>query len=607
MKGCKTPINENLLNIIAPTILKFNTKGIHIGENLARCYIISKYPSSLDYGWLGKLSNVQGVIMLSEFIPQSEGMLVSALSQSIRDNKVSAESERDEHKRKQAEKRAKDGLKILQQIDEKGESAGIMVNVMLVLGNTDEALQKNSEKLKNTAISVKCDVRQVPFFQEDGFITVSPYGYTTEKMQELAGRVTLLSTYLGGFFNLSEGFSDEKGFYFAKDINNKLMILDLWKRGGDRTNSNIVAVGSSGKGKSTAIKKIILNEYMLGTKILIIDPEREYDDIVKNLGGDWINLGGGKKGKINPLEIKPLPINEDKDKNKNDTAGALALHLQNLEVFFGLCFSETTDRHKSFLNKSLRKLYNKFNINWDTDVSLLKNEDFPILSDLLEILKEEKSIDVSNNPDDDRIIKDYNDLILFLENFTDGQDKFLFNGKTSLHTESQIVCLDTHDLNNSSERIKKAQYFNIIGWCWQQMTKDRKEKIILVCDEAYLLVDPEIPQTLIGLRNIMKRCRKYEGALAVVSQSIVDFLDPRIKMYGQALLTMPCYKIFMGSDSKDLQEIVETFELKEVHKEIIEAGVQGRGLLINGSKHHIFNIELADYEAKYILGGKGGR
>ncbi len=286
---------------------------------------------------------------------------------------------------------------------------------------------------------------------------------------------------------------------------------------------------------------------------------------------------------------------------------ALALHLQNLEVFFGLCFSEITERQKAILNQNLIKLYEKFNIVWESDISNLTNDDFPILRDLLEVLKENRDLEENSETKDIKKIEDYNDLILFLENLTGGQDKFLFNGKTSLETNSKIVCLDTHDLNNSAERIRKAQYFNIIGWCWQQMTKDRKEKIMLICDEAYLLIDPEIPQTLIGLRNIAKRCRKYEGALAVISQSIVDFLDPRIKMYGQALLTLPCYKIFLGSDGKDLQEIVETFELKEIHKEIIQAGVQGRGLLINGSKHYIFNMELADYEAKYILGGKGGR
>lgn len=602
MKGSKTAINENLLNIIAPTILKFDTKGIQIGENLARCYIVSKYPSSLEYSWLGKLSNVQGVIMLSEFIQKAEEPLISALSRNISDNKVKAISERDDYKRMQAEKRVEDGQNILKQIEEKGESIGVMANIMLVLGNSEEALKRNSEKLMNTAIGLGCNIRPIPFFQEDGFISVSPYGHTTDIMKELAGRVTLLSTYIGGFFNLSEGFSDEQGFYFAKDINGKLMIMDLWKRGGDRTNSNIVAVGAPGKGKSTAIKKIILNEYMLGTKILIVDPEREYDTIVKDLGGDWINLGGSNKGNINPLEIKPVSLDDNENEDEFNGVGALALHLQNLEVFFGLCLADVTERQKTLLNKNLIELYNKFNIFWDTDVSSLKNEDFPIISDLYDILVKNKGLEK-----DKKTIEDYNDLILYIGNLINGQDQFLFNKHTSLHTESKIVCLDTYDLNNSSERIKKAQYFNIISWCWQQITKDRHEKIMLICDEAYLLIDPEIPQTLIGLRNIGKRCRKYEGALVVISQSIIDFLDPRIKMYGQALLTLPCYKIFLGSDGKDLQEIVDVFELKQIHKDIIQAGVQGRGLLINGSKHYIFNMELADYEAKYILGGKGGR
>ena len=109
MKKSKTQVNENLLNIITPMVLKFNSKGIEMGENLGRCYILSKYPSSLEYGFLGKLSNVQGVIMISEFIPQAEGTLVGALSKSIADNKVRAISEKDDYKRMQAEKRVEDG------------------------------------------------------------------------------------------------------------------------------------------------------------------------------------------------------------------------------------------------------------------------------------------------------------------------------------------------------------------------------------------------------------------------------------------------------------------------------------------------------------------
>lgn len=593
-------INNNLLNLITPTVLNFRNNFVDIGENKCECYLILSYPSSLEYGWLGKISQVKGTVMVSEFISQSQGILVNAISKNISNDRVKAISEKDNLARLRAERRVEDGENILKQIDENGESVGKMVNAILVLGKNDEELRKNAEKLKSAVASTGCNIKKIPFKQKDGFLSVSPYGSLTEDMQRIAGRVTLLSTFLGGFFNLNEGFSDENGYYFAKDINGGLMILDLWKRDKDRTNSNIVAVGAPGKGKSTAIKKIIVNEYMLGTKIIVIDPEREYDDIVKNLGGDWINLGGSSRGKINPLEIKPIPLS-DEDKEEEHIS-PLALHLQNLEVFFSLCFPEINERQKTILNQTLIKMYKNFGIEWKTNIENIKAENYPIIEDLLEVLKNNK-----DEESDSKKIEDYNDLILFVENLSTGQDKFLFNGRTSLYSSSKILCLDTHNLNNSSERIKKAQYFNIIGWCWQQMTKNREEKVLLICDEAYLLIDPQIPQTLIGLRNIAKRCRKYESGIAVISQSIVDFLDPRIKMYGQALLTLPCYKIFLGSDGKDLQEIVETFELKEIHKDIIQAGVQGRGLLINGSKHYIFNMELADYEAKYILGGKGGR
>ncbi len=150
-----------------------------------------------------------------------------------------------------------------------------MANVILVLGNSEETLRKNSEKLINTVAGLGCQVRQVPFYQEDGFLTIAPYGYTTEIMRELAGRATLLSTYIGGFFNSSEGFSDEQGFYFATDSNGGLVITDIWKRESDRTNSNIVIMGNSGVGKSTVIKHIIISEYMNNTKIILIDPESE--------------------------------------------------------------------------------------------------------------------------------------------------------------------------------------------------------------------------------------------------------------------------------------------------------------------------------------------
>lgn len=84
--------------------------------------------------------------------------------------------------------------------------------------------------------------------------------------------------------------------------------MDIWRRGSDRTNSNFVIMGNSGVGKNTAIKHIMMSEYMKGTKILVVDPESEYKDFCYNLGGNWVNAAGGTGGRFNPLQVRPPPV-----------------------------------------------------------------------------------------------------------------------------------------------------------------------------------------------------------------------------------------------------------------------------------------------------------
>jgi len=186
----------------------------------------------------------------------------------------------------------------------------------------------------------------------------------------------------------SSGFSDRDGFYFAKDAQGGLVVIDPWIRGGDRTNTNFVILCVAGVGKSTAAKSIILSEFMSGTKIICVDPEREMKDMCRRLNGDWINCGGGSGGRINPLEIRPAPVDdedEDGEKLYGDDGigvGAMALHFKTFEVFIKL----------------------------------------------------------------------------------------------------------------------------------------------------YLLVDPNVPQSLIFLQNVAKRARKYEVGLIIISHSVVDFLDPAVKL-----------------------------------------------------------------------------
>ena len=105
-------------------------------------------------------------------------------------------------------------------------------------------------------------------------------------------------------------------------------------------------------------------EYKNGTKIIFIDPESEYRDLCRNLGGDIINAGGGRD-KINPLQIRPAPRDDENEDEKyrlyfdeGNGLGDMALHIKNLEIFFSLYLPDLTSVITSY-SIHYTKLYEK--------------------------------------------------------------------------------------------------------------------------------------------------------------------------------------------------------------------------------------------------------
>lgn len=184
---------------------------------------------------------------------------------------------------------------------------------------------------------------------------------------------------------------DSTGYFLGTDESGRMISIDSFKKEGDRTNSNWVICGTSGGGKSFSAKKIILNEYLSGSKIIIIDPEKEYKGMCKELeNSKWIDCSGGRGanvGRINPLQVSPLAENEEDDEDYTGRKSALSLHFQNLSTFFNLYFrGEIKVEENAILNEVLYNLYLSKGIDWDTDVSKLQNSDFPIMEDLYNLL-----------------------------------------------------------------------------------------------------------------------------------------------------------------------------------------------------------------------------
>lgn len=597
--------NSALLNVITPMGLEFQKNQLSIGENLGRIYGIIRYPQKVEAEWLSRLTNIPSTFVSIGFKPVDNGTLINAISKNVVQQRGIAEGAKDPLSRQRAEKAAEDGEKIIMQIDREGETVGLMSVEVMPVAQEEKEFRKACRRAESVASVLKCKLRAIPNLQKEAFMHLTPTFPNHGKMESILQRIVPISTLVGGFPFASSGFNDGEGYYFAKDTSGGLVIVDTWKRGGDRTNSNFCVMGNSGVGKSTAIKHILLSEYMKGTRIIVIDPESEYRELCLNLGGDWVNAAGGSKGMINPLQVRPSPRDDEGEpeadrlyRDEGYGMNDLAMHMKNLEIFFSLYIPSLTDMQKAVLKKSLVELYQKFHITWDTEISGLEPIDFPVFSDLYKLVQEKA--------ESGQEAQVYSELELLLYDIAEGADSFIWNGHTTVSSTAQIMVMDTHALQETGDNIKRTQYFNILTYNWEQMSRDREERVLLICDEAYLMIDQKVPQSLVYLRNVMKRARKYEAALGIISHSLVDFLHESVKQYGQALLDIPCYKVLMGTDGKNLKETAALYDLTEAEQELLLARKRGHALFMAGAKRLHIQFDIPEYKFSY-MGSAGGR
>ncbi len=604
--------NSALLNVITPVGMEFNKNSLSVGENMGKVYGVIRYPQKVEVEWLSRITNLPSTIVTIGWRPVDNAALISAISRSIVQQRGYADGAKDPLSRQRAEKAADDGERIIRQIDREGETVGMMSVCIMPIAKEEKTFRRVCRQAESLVSVMKCKIRAIPNLQKESFQHMAPSFPTVPRIESILQKIVPISTFAGGFPFASSGFNDGEGYYFAQDTSGGLVVVDTWRRGGDRTNSNFVIMGNSGVGKSTAIKHMILSEFMKGTRILVVDPESEYKDLCFNLDGDWINAAGGSVGMINPLQVRPSPRDDEREKEtdrlyRDEGYGIndLALHMKNLEIFFSLYIPSITDMQRALLKKCLTELYRNSGITWETDISLLKPEDFPVFSDLYRL--------VQQKADQETDCQGYTGLALLLYDIAEGSDSFIWNGKSSIRNRARerdgsgsITVLDTNALQETGDSIKRTQYFNILTWCWEQMSRDREERVLLICDEAYLMIDQKVPQSLVYLRNVMKRARKYEGALAIISHSIVDFLSESIRQYGQALLDIPCYKILMGTDGKNLKETAGLYDLTEAEQELLLARKRGHALFMVGAKRLHIHFEIPDYKMRY-MGKAGGR
>ena len=535
--------------------------------------------------WLGNLVANTGAIFSINIEPTDNAELIDDLDSRIRDASGLAQISKNESSRQMREQEIHEASEIINRMIQNNEVVSYLTIYIFVSAEEKEELKIKCKEIESEVQHQKLKIRNLTnYLQMSGFKAVAPFFTIQADLSKKFKRNILTSSFTGGFLFNTDTFIDEGGYYWGVNQNGGIIIFNLWQQDLMRGNSNMLVVGSSGSGKSMAVKHMILNEIPT-TKILIIDAENEYSYLCKNLNGKVIECDGiDNGGVLNPLQVR---VNRDDETGNN----ALSLHFQFLETFFQILFPSLTEIEFSKLDLIFEKLYEKFGITKNTDISKLKNTDFPILEDLYYFIENE------NKKNQDEI---YEKLLALIRPIAIGQASSIWNGYTNIEIDTRVTVFNTSTMQKFQIQYKRAQYYNILSYAWDILSKDIKERTMLVADECHILVDPNIPQTLEYVRYISKMARKHNSSICVITQSIEDFLNEKIKLYGQSLLANATNKLFFKCDGKDLKDIVSTFNLTEQEEKMLLNAKVGECLFMCGIRKLYMAFKLFDYELEMI-------
>lgn len=593
---------QELLEQITPVGgLFFQPTGLMVGGAYCRCYGVTRYPAAVDYGWAVRLMGATDCVTCVTYTPGNEAEIGDALSRSVRASRRDAESQSDVRAKKRYLRKAADADRLIDEQDARGMALGYLSMVTMPFADSPAALEEVCKEVVARYGRRQMKLRLLSQLQKDAFRHLSPYYPDQPEIGDVLRRVLPLETLVGGYPCTVNTLRDDHGVYFAQTPDGSILSLDTRYRGKDRTNGNGILTGVSGTGKSTALKHMVESFYMQGVKVIVVDPEREFRALCRNLNGAWYDAGGGS-ARVNLLQPQPLA----KDPDEAGDSGAdpaysggrepLRLHIQYVQTILRYKIPSLTDIQLNLLSRTLRELYQRFGMpmDWEYDPSRDPGT-YPIMEDLYREL-------LARGETDSR----FAELALLVEDMAVGTDAAIWNGHTNIDLSAPIVVIDTNRLYHGSARNRAAQYYNLMRMAFNKASFDRTTAYAIVADEAQILFDPELPSVAEELKNIAERIRKYEGCLWLAFHSLNELMDDRVRRWGQAILDGAAYKILFGTDGRNLADTVSLFRLTPAEERILAARQRGKALALIGSRHLKVDFVLPPYKLE-LMGTGGGR
>lgn len=550
-------------DLIAPAALEVSQNHIKIGNKFAKTLFVFTYPRYLSSGWFSSIVNVAKLFDISIFVHPVDTAL--ALRR-LRKKAAQIEAEIAERESKgfvrdpMLETAFADIEALRDNLQQARERLFEVAVYITIYGDSLEKLNELEELIVNLFESKLIYVKPAIFQQIDGFVSTLPLC-----QDKLAIRTPLNSGPLSSFFPfVSMDLTSEEGImYGINQHNNSLIIFDRFSL----ENGNMVVFAKSGGGKSYATKLEILRSLMIGTEVIVIDPENEYKNLCDTVGGTYFKISLTSDQHINPFDIPIVPQGED-------PADVFRSHILTLTGLLKIMLGNISVEEEAILDRALTETYASRDITPENP-NFLKLEP-PILSDFEAVLR---------NMEGGRSMADK------LYRFTQGTYSGFINQRTNVDITNRLVVFSIRDLE---EELRPIAMYVILNFIWNLVRSELKRRILVV-DEAWVMM--KYPEGAAFLFGLAKRGRKYYLGLTTITQEVEDFLS---SPYGKPIITNSSLQLLLKQAPASIDIVAKTFGLTEAEKNLLLEANVGEGLFFAGLKHVAIQVVASYFEDKII-------
>ena len=566
-----------LRDLISPSSVEIHSDYFRLGTKYGRTIYVYGYPRTLYTGWLSSIINIDEVLDISMYIyPADTGVVMKNLQKKVTQLEASANinSEKGKIRDPELEAAISDAEELRDQLQVGAEKFFRYGLYVTIYADSLDELQFVQHKIENIFGQQMVFSKVASSQQEQGMNTTMPQ-CTDQLLIRRNMNTGAIST---SFPFTSADLTQEKGILYGINMhNNGLVIFDRFSL----ENATMVVFAKSGAGKSFTVKLEALRSMMVGTEVLIIDPENEYQKLCDAVGGAYIRLSLNSDVRINPFDLPKVVDSED----AND---ALRANLVTLHGLFRLMLggavggtAQLTPNEEADLDQALIDTYARAGI---TNDPLTHTSTPPTIINLFDTLLHMGGTGPS--------------LAQRLRKYTTGTFAGIFSQQSNVDINNQMVVFNIRDLE---DELRPVAMYIVLSHIWNITRANQKKRLLLV-DEAWQLMKYEDSANF--LFSLAKRARKYYLGLTTITQDVEDFMSSKM---GRAIVANSSMQLLLKQSASAVDVLSDVFKLTDEERKRLSNFPVGQGLFFAGQNHVHIQIVASETEEGLITTNPNAR